>query len=94
MTSVCNEDGLRWIGMTAGENIRQYTLQQGAQLWYRNIEIDGRMCHAYIIPIVQPSAGTVVGALMALFISLAARTFCFNRPLSFSAASVSCNMPA
>lgn len=65
MTSVCNEDGLRWIGMTAGENIRQYTLQQGAQLWYRNIEIDGRMCHAYIIPIVQPSAGTVVGALMA-----------------------------
>ena len=65
MTSVCNEEGLRWIGMTAGENIRQYTLQQGAQLWYRNIEIDGKMCHAYIIPIVQPSAGTVVGALMA-----------------------------
>ena len=65
MTSICNESGLRWIGMTAGENIRQYTLQQGAQLWYRNIEIDGKMCHAYIIPIVQPSAGTVAGALMA-----------------------------
>lgn len=65
MTSICNEEGLRWIGMTAGENIRRYTLGQGAQLWYRNIEIDGNMCHAYIIPIVQPSAGTVTGALMA-----------------------------
>lgn len=65
MTSICNEEGLRWIGMTAGENIRRYTLGQGAQLWYRNIEIDGHMCHAYIIPIVQPSAGTVTGALMA-----------------------------
>lgn len=65
MTSICNEDGLRWIGMTAGENIRRYTLGQGAQLWYRNIEIDGNMCHAYIIPIVQPNAGTVTGALMA-----------------------------
>lgn len=49
MTSICSEDGRRWIGMTAGENICQYTLEQGAQLWYRNIEIDGRMCHAYII---------------------------------------------
>ncbi len=65
MTSICNEEGLRRIGMTAGENIRRYTLGQGAQLWYRNIEIDGNMCHAYIIPIVQPSAGTVTGALMA-----------------------------
>lgn len=65
MTSIRNEEGLRWIGMTAGENIRQYTLEQGAQLWYRNIEIDGKMCHGFIIPILQPGAGTVVGALMA-----------------------------
>lgn len=65
MTSICDENGARWIGMMAGENIRQYTLQQGAQLWYRNIEIDGKMCHAYIIPIVQPGDGTVAGALMA-----------------------------
>lgn len=65
MTSICSEDGRRWIGMTAGENICQYTLEQGAQLWYRNIEIDGRMCHAYIIPIVQSGDGTVTGALMA-----------------------------
>lgn len=65
MTSICSEDGRRWIGMTAGDNIRRYTLEQGAQLWYRNIEIDGKMCHAYIIPIVQPGDGTVTGALMA-----------------------------
>ena len=65
MTSVCSDDGRRWIGMTAGENICRYTLEQGAQLWYRNIEIDGRMCHAYIIPIVQSGDGTVTGALMA-----------------------------
>ncbi len=65
MTSICNENGVRWIGMQAGENIRQFTLEQGAQLWYRNIEIDKKLCHAYIIPILQPSSGTVTGALMA-----------------------------
>ena len=65
MTSVCSEDGKRWNGMKAGENIKKYTLEQGAQLWYRNIEIDKRMCHAYIIPIVQPDSCRVAGALMA-----------------------------
>ncbi|MDE6846072.1 MAG: methyl-accepting chemotaxis protein [Lachnospiraceae bacterium] len=65
MTSICNESGARWIGMQAGNNIRQYTLEQGAQLWYRNIEIDNQMCHAYVIPIIQPGDGTVIGALMA-----------------------------
>ncbi len=65
MTSVCNEENLRWIGMKAGKNITDYTIGQGAQLWYRNIEIDGQMCHAYIIPVTQPGDGTVAGALMA-----------------------------
>lgn len=65
MTSILSDDGQRWYGMKAGENITNYTLMQGAQLWYRNIEIDKKMCHAYIIPIVQPGDGTVVGALMA-----------------------------
>lgn len=65
MTSVMNEAGDRWYGMKAGANINNYTLNQGAQLWYRNIEIDGKMCHAYLIPIVQPGDGTVTGAMMA-----------------------------
>lgn len=65
MTSICDKDGNRWIGMQAGENIKNYTLNQGAQLWYKNIIIDGKKCHAYIIPITQPSDGTVAGALMA-----------------------------
>lgn len=65
MTSIMNESGERWYGMQAGENITNYTLHQGAQLWYRNIEIDGKMCHAYLIPIVQPGDGTVTGAMMA-----------------------------
>lgn len=65
MTSVMNEGGERWYGMQAGANITNYTLNQGAQLWYRNIEIDGKMCHAYLIPIVQPGDGTVTGAMMA-----------------------------
>lgn len=65
MTSVTNEGGDRWYGMKAGANITNYTLNQGAQLWYRNIEIDGKMCHAYLIPIVQPGDGTVAGAMMA-----------------------------
>lgn len=65
MTSILSDSGDRWYGMKAGENITNYTLMQGAQLWYKNIEIDKKMCHAYIIPIVQPGDGTVVGALMA-----------------------------
>ncbi len=65
MTSVMSESGDRWYGMKAGANITNYTLNQGAQLWYRNIEIDGKMCHAYLIPIVQPGDGTVAGAMMA-----------------------------
>lgn len=65
MTSIVNESGDRWYGMQAGANITNYTLHQGAQLWYRNIEIDGKMCHAYLIPIVQPGDGTVTGAMMA-----------------------------
>lgn len=65
MTSITNESGDRWYGMQAGANITNYTLHQGAQLWYRNIEIDGKMCHAYLIPIVQPGDGTVTGAMMA-----------------------------
>ncbi len=65
MTSIKNESGERWYGMQAGANITNYTLHQGAQLWYRNIEIDKKMCHAYLIPIVQPGDGTVTGAMMA-----------------------------
>ena len=65
MTSIKNESGERWYGMHAGANITNYTLHQGAQLWYRNIEIDKKMCHAYLIPIVQPGDGTVTGAMMA-----------------------------
>lgn len=65
MTSIMSEGGDRWYGMKAGANISNYTLQQGAQLWYRNIEIDKKLCHAYLIPIVQPGDGTVTGAMMA-----------------------------
>ena len=65
MTSITNEDNLRWIGMQAGSNIKDYTLAQGAELWYKNIEIDKKMCHAYIIPITQSSDGSVIGAIMA-----------------------------
>lgn len=65
MTSIKNDDDQRWIGMTAGDNIKKYTLEKGAELWYKNIEIDGQLCHAYIIPITQSSDGSVVGAMMA-----------------------------
>lgn len=72
MTSIKNDKDQRWIGMQAGENIKTYTLQQGAELWYKNIEIDHKMCHAYIIPITQSSDGSVIGAMMA---SQSAETF-------------------
>lgn len=65
MTSMMDENGGRYIGMQTGKNITNYTLKQGAQMYYRNIDIGGKMYHAYIIPITQPDSGDVIGALMA-----------------------------
>lgn len=65
MTSMTDENGGRYIGMQAGKNITEYTLMQGAQMYYENIEIGDELYHAYIIPITQPDSGEVIGALMA-----------------------------
>lgn len=65
MTSMKDENGNRYMGMKTGENITNYTLLQGAQLFYRKIDIGGEIYHAYIIPITQPDSGEVIGALMA-----------------------------
>ncbi|MGN0483347.1 MAG: methyl-accepting chemotaxis protein [Lachnospiraceae bacterium] len=65
MTSMTDGSDGRYIGMKTGKNITNYTLKQGAQMYYRNIDIGGKMYHAYIIPITQPDSGGVIGALMA-----------------------------
>lgn len=65
MTSMTDENGGRYIGMQTGKNITNYTLKQGAQMYYRTIDIGGNQYHAYIIPITQPDSGNVIGALMA-----------------------------
>lgn len=65
MTSMTDEDGGRFIGMRTGKRITENTLEKGAQMYYRNIDIGGSMYHAYIIPIMQPDSGEVTGALMA-----------------------------
>lgn len=65
MTSMMDVEGNRYIGMRTGRRIAEYTLQQGAQMYYKNIDIGGSRCHAYIIPVMQPDSGEVTGALMA-----------------------------
>ncbi len=65
MTSILNEEGKRFVETTAIESIRNYTLTQGAQLWCRNVKINGKICQAYIIPIRQDSNNEITGALMA-----------------------------
>lgn len=64
MTSIFGSDSLRLIGLVADIEIKNHTLTNGSQLWYKNIEIDGKNCQAYVIPLVQES-GEVAGALMA-----------------------------
>lgn len=65
MTSIMDGEGNRYIGTTAHDAIETYILKQGNQLWCRSIEINGKTCQAYIIPIRQESDDSVAGALMA-----------------------------
>lgn len=65
MTSIEDEKGMRYAKISAIDYLRNNTLARGAQLWCRNIKINGRNCQAYVIPIRQDSDGSVVGALMA-----------------------------
>lgn len=64
MTSIRDDTGMRMIGMSADENIRKYILDQGKQLWFKSILIDGKEHQAYVIPIRQESDDSVAGALM------------------------------
>ena len=65
MTSIVDSNGNRLVTITAIESIKEYTLGQGAQLWCRNVKINGKSCQAYVIPIRQNSDNTIIGALMA-----------------------------
>ena len=65
MTSLTNKAGRRAVETNAKDFIQNYTLGRGAELWCRNIMINGRDCQAYVIPIRQESDDSVVGALMA-----------------------------
>ena len=65
MTSITNEDGIRFVQTSALEAIKNHTLTEGSQLWCRNVTINGQTCQAYIIPIRQESDNSVIGALMA-----------------------------
>ena len=65
MTSMKDAKGLRATGMALDEELREYVLRQGKQVWCRSIQINGEACQAYVIPIRQESDDSVVGALMA-----------------------------
>lgn len=64
MTSITNKESLRVVETNAQDFIRKHTLIHGSHLWCRNIEINGRDCQAYVIPIRQESDNAIVGALM------------------------------
>lgn len=65
MTSLKDASGLRLIDKTADENIQTYILDQGKQLWFKSLYINGNEYQAYVIPVRQESDDSVVGALMA-----------------------------
>ena len=65
MTSIMNKAERRVVETNAKDFIRNHTLARGAELWCRNVEINGHTCQAYVIPIRQESDDSVVGALMA-----------------------------
>ena len=65
MSSIFDKNGTRFVETDALDDIYNYTLKQGTQLWCREIKINDRACQAYIIPIRQSSDNSVAGALMA-----------------------------
>ena len=64
MTSIINSHSTRAVETDAIDYIKNYTLSNGAQLWCRAIEINGKQCQAYVIPIRQDSDNSVAGVLM------------------------------
>ena len=65
MTSIFDANGSRFVKTDAIDQIYEYTLKEGAQIWCPITNINGRPCHAYVIPILQESNGKIAGALMA-----------------------------
>ena len=65
MTSVLDSNGTRFVKSDKMDDIYEYTVKKGAQLWFTEIEINGVACQAYVIPIIQSSSGKIAGALMA-----------------------------
>ena len=65
MSSLFDANGARFVKTDKMDDIYEYTVKQGAQLWFPEIEINGIPCQAYVIPIMQSSSGKVAGALMA-----------------------------
>lgn len=65
MTSVIDGSGGRFVKIDKMEELDEYILKQGSQLWFPEIKINDKPCQAYIIPIMQSSDNKVAGALMA-----------------------------
>ena len=65
MTSIFDKNGSRFVKTDAIDDLYNYTLKHGTQLWCKDIKINDKDCQAYIIPILQSSNGKVAGALMA-----------------------------
>ena len=65
MTSIFDKNGARFVEVSSIDDIYNYTLKQGTQLWCQETTINGVPSQAYIIPIRQSSDGSIAGALMA-----------------------------
>ena len=65
MTSIFDRNGARFVETSSIDDIYNYTLKKGTQLWCPETKINGVSSQAYIIPILQSSDGSVAGALMA-----------------------------
>ena len=65
MSSLFDDNGARFVKSDKMDDIYNYTVKQGSELWFTEIEINGVACQAYVIPIKQSSDSRVAGALMA-----------------------------
>ena len=65
MSSLFDDNGARFVKSDKMDDIYNYTVKQGSELWFTEIEINGVACQAYVIPIKQSSDNRVAGALMA-----------------------------
>lgn len=65
MTSICDENGERQIGTTAGEEVINAVLNNGEHYFSTDVSVVGQKYFGYYIPLYQSSSGEIIGMIFS-----------------------------